>query len=61
MIGYNCVQEGIIDELKILADTRPGPLVATSQFLAEDDRFEVDEARFTKHHRSREVRVFRTK
>ena len=43
--GYIFVQDGVIDELEIFADSRPGPLVATRQFLAQDDRFEVDRDR----------------
>lgn len=39
------VQDGVIDELRIFRDSRPGPLAAIARFLAEDDRFEVDRAR----------------
>jgi cephalosporin hydroxylase len=51
--GYMAVQDSIIDELEMFADSRPGPGVAIREFLAENDRFEVDEersARYLFHH-----------
>lgn len=43
--SYLYVQDGNIDEFRILRGGRPGPLRAIEQFLAEDDRFEVDAER----------------
>jgi cephalosporin hydroxylase len=36
-------QDGVIDELPMLARDRPGPLVAIKQFLAQHPEFHVDE------------------
>jgi cephalosporin hydroxylase len=46
--GYIVVQDGVLDELPGYRTVRPGPLVAVQQFLAEDDRFVVDEQRSSK-------------
>lgn len=43
--GYVAVQDGCIDELRIMRDDRPGPLWAVKQFVGRDRRFEVDEDR----------------
>ena len=40
---YMHVQDGVIDELPIFSDTRPGPLKAIETFLSEDSRFTEDE------------------
>ncbi len=40
--GYISVQDGCIDELRIMRDDRPGPRWAIRQFVAEDRRFEID-------------------
>lgn len=45
---YVVVQDGVIDELRIFRDSRPGPLGAIRRFLASDDRFEVDRERSTR-------------
>lgn len=45
---YVVVQDGVIDELRIFRDSRPGPLGAIRRFLVEDDRFEVDKERSTR-------------
>jgi cephalosporin hydroxylase len=42
---YVCVQDGCIDELRMLRTDRPGPLRAIETFIRSDDRFEVDEER----------------
>jgi cephalosporin hydroxylase len=42
---YMCVQDGCIDELRMLRADRPGPLRAVEKFIPSDDRFEVDEER----------------
>lgn len=47
--GYLIVQDGLIDELPMFWEQRPGPLVAIRTFLAEDSRFEVDEERSAKY------------
>ncbi|HXA41977.1 MAG TPA: CmcI family methyltransferase [Candidatus Solibacter sp.] len=46
---YMMVQDGVIDELELFADSRPGPLVAIRDFLATDDRFEIDEERSSRY------------
>src|SRR5204862_6745974 len=38
-------QDGIIDELAMFADTRPGPLPANRDFLERHPEFEYDAAR----------------
>lgn len=43
--GYVVVQDGVIDELRIFRDSRPGPLGAIRRFLTEDPRFVVDQHR----------------
>ena len=43
--GYVVVQDGVIDELRMFRDSRPGPLGAIRRFLAEDPRFVVDQRR----------------
>lgn len=51
--GYLIVQDGLIDVLPMFWEQRPGPLAAIRTFLAEDDRFEIDEERsgkFLFHH-----------
>lgn len=45
---YVVVQDGVIDELRIFRDSRPGPLGAIRRFLAEDNRFEIDKERSTR-------------
>jgi cephalosporin hydroxylase len=47
--GYVYVQDGCIDELGYMRPERPGPLWATRQFVASDNRFEIDEARSTRY------------
>jgi len=42
------VQDGVIDELRIFRDSRPGPLGAIRRFLAKDDRFVIDKQRSTR-------------
>lgn len=46
--GYMVVQDGMLDELPGYRASAPGPLAAIRRFLAEDDRFVVDEARSSK-------------
>jgi cephalosporin hydroxylase len=46
--GYLVVQDGIVDEIPLFKDHRPGPLHAIAQFLQEDSRFEVDQVRSLK-------------
>jgi cephalosporin hydroxylase len=41
--SYVLVQDGIIDTLKWLAPSRPGPLMAIESFLKRTDQFVVDE------------------
>ena len=43
--GHLLVQDGCIDELRIMRKARPGPLWAVRRFLAQDNRFRVDEER----------------
>jgi cephalosporin hydroxylase len=43
--GYILVQDGCIDELRIMRRDRPGPLWAIKQFLSRDSRFVVDKER----------------
>ena len=43
--GYILCQDGCIDELRFMKDTRPGPLWAIERFLKQDSRFVVDEER----------------
>jgi cephalosporin hydroxylase len=38
-------QDGIIDQLWMFSDTRPGPLPANADFLDRHDEFEYDEER----------------
>jgi cephalosporin hydroxylase len=45
---YVVVQDGVIDELRIFSDSRPGPLGAIRRFLSENDRFEIDKERSTR-------------
>ncbi len=45
---YVVVQDGVIDELRIFRDSRPGPLGAIRRFLAQDDRFVIDKQRSTR-------------
>jgi cephalosporin hydroxylase len=43
--GYVLVQDGCIDELRIMRRDRPGPLWAIKQFVKQDSRFVVDKER----------------
>ena len=43
--GYVLVQDGCIDELRIMRQERPGPLWATKRFVNQDSRFVVDTER----------------
>jgi cephalosporin hydroxylase len=43
--GYVLVQDGCIDELRIMRQDRPGPLWAIKQFVGQDSRFVVDRER----------------
>jgi cephalosporin hydroxylase len=43
--GYVLVQDGCIDELRIMRRDRPGPLWAIRQFVKHDSRFVVDKER----------------
>ncbi|MDQ1375717.1 MAG: hypothetical protein QOJ09_3055 [Actinomycetota bacterium] len=43
--GYVLVQDGCIDELRIMRRDRPGPLWAIKQFVKQDPRFVVDKER----------------
>jgi cephalosporin hydroxylase len=43
--GYLLVQDGCIDELRIMRRDRPGPLWAVRRFVQEDPRFVVDHER----------------
>jgi cephalosporin hydroxylase len=43
--GYVHVQDGCIDELRIMRRDRPGPLWATKQFVSQDHRFVIDKER----------------
>ena len=43
--GYLLVQDGCIDELRIMRRDRPGPLWAIKQFVRQDSRFVVDNER----------------
>ena len=43
--GYVLVQDGCIDELRIMRRDRPGPLWATRRFIERDRRFVVDSER----------------
>lgn len=45
---YMVVQDGVIDELRIFRDSRPGPLGAIRKFLATNDRFEIDRDKSTR-------------
>jgi cephalosporin hydroxylase len=46
--SYLLSQDGVIDQLWIFADSRPGPLQANHQFLARHPEFEYDEDRNTR-------------
>jgi cephalosporin hydroxylase len=46
--GYMAVQDGCIDELRIMRSDRPGPLWAINAFLAANPNFEVDHDRSTR-------------
>jgi cephalosporin hydroxylase len=43
--GQVLVQDGCIDELRLMRRARPGPLWAVQRFVEQDRRFEVDEER----------------
>jgi cephalosporin hydroxylase len=43
--GYVLVQDGCIDELRIMRRDRPGPLWAIRQFVKQDSRFVIDKER----------------
>jgi cephalosporin hydroxylase len=43
--GYMLVEDGCIDELRIMRRDRPGPLWAIRQFIAKDSRFVIDKER----------------
>jgi cephalosporin hydroxylase len=43
------VQDGCIDELRVMRDSRPGPLVAIEGFLQQDGAFAVDEERTNRY------------
>jgi cephalosporin hydroxylase len=43
--GYVVVQDGCIDELRIMREGRPGPLWAIRQFVKANPEFEIDEDR----------------
>jgi cephalosporin hydroxylase len=43
--GYIAVQDGCIDELRIMRPDRPGPLWATREFVRNNPAFEIDQVR----------------
>lgn len=43
--GHILVQDGCIDELRLMRHDRPGPLWAVHRFLERDPRFEIDRER----------------
>ena len=47
--GHLLVQDGCIDELRIMRRDRPGPLWAVRKFVASDPRFVVDKDRSTRY------------
>jgi cephalosporin hydroxylase len=47
--GHLLVQDGCIDELRIMRKDRPGPLWAVKKFVASDSRFEVDRLRSSRY------------
>jgi cephalosporin hydroxylase len=47
--GYIYVQDGCIDEIRAMSPDRPGPLWATREFVARDDRFVIDEVRSNRY------------
>lgn len=43
--GHVLVQDGCIDELRLMRRDRPGPLWAVRRFVEQDSRFEIDHER----------------